>query len=174
MSEKPSNKISPSFWLSLFFFIVVGVFVVTAAEWGWDTRLFPWAIGIPTLGLGLWQLARDWRGTDIKAAGQNENNSRPQGILDISVDENIPPEQIFRHTIKCAGWIFGFACGIWFLGFMISIPIFVFFYLIYQAEASKLSAFITTGLMTLFVWALFDQVMHLAWPQATILTWLGF
>ena len=174
MSEKRPRKIVPSFWLSLFFVIIICVWIVAGAEWGWDTRLFPWAVGIPTLGLALWQLVRDWRGSDATAVGQKENNSRPQGILDIALDANIPPAEVFRHTIKSAAWILAFACGIWFLGFMISIPIFVFFYLIYQAEASKLSAFVVTGLMTLFVWALFDQLMHLAWPEGAIFIWLGF
>ena len=174
MTEKPLNKIDPSFWLSLFFVIIICIWIVAAAQWGWDTRLFPWAIGIPTLGLALWQLVRDWRNQPAQAANKEGDNSRPQAIMDIAVDASISPEETFRHTIKNAGWIVGFGAGIWFFGFLISIPIFIFFYLIYQAKASKLSAFIVTGLTYLFVWAMFDQLMHMAWPEGAVFIWLGY
>ena len=69
-------------------------------------------------------------------AEQGEQERYP-GILDIAVDRSIPPELMFRHTVKTAYWILTFACGIWFLGFLISIPLFIFFYLISEAKARK-------------------------------------
>jgi len=59
-----------------------------------------------------------------------------------------------------AYWILTFACGIWFL--------------ISEANAGKFSAAIVGGLTFLFVWALFDQLMHLAWPEAALFTLLRF
>jgi hypothetical protein len=32
-------------------------------------------------------------------------------------DQSISPEEMFRHTVKTARWIFAFAFGIWFLDF---------------------------------------------------------
>jgi hypothetical protein len=170
MSEK-TGKLDPSFWLSLFFVGVIAVWVVTAAGLNWDTRLFPWAIGIPALALALRQLLADWRGTRAKSE-QGEQEPYP-GVLDIAVDRSISPEVMFRHTVRTAYWIVTFACGIWFLGFLISIPLFIFFYLISEAKAPKLSALMVAGLTSLFVWALFDQTMHLAWPEAALFTLLG-
>jgi hypothetical protein len=66
-----------------------------------------------------------------------------------------------------------FACGIWFLGFLISIPLFIFFYLIAEAKASKLPALLVAGFTFLFVWGMFDWLMHLAWPEAALFTLLG-
>ena len=60
------------------------------------------------------------------------------------------------------------------MGFLISIPLFIFFYLISEANAGKFSAAMVAGLTFLFVWALFDQLMHLAWPEAALFTLLGF
>ena len=172
MSERPRNKLDPSFWLSLFFVGVIAVWLATAARLDWDTRLFPWAIGIPALALALRQLVTDWRGIGAKAE-QGEQERYP-GVLDIAVDRSVPPEVMFRHTVRTAYWILTFACGIWFLGFLISIPLFIFFYLISEAKTRKLPALITAGLTLLFVWALFDQTMHLAWPEAALFTLLGF
>jgi Tripartite tricarboxylate transporter TctB family len=171
MKEKLHN-LDPSFWLSLFFVGVIAVWVVTAAGLDWDTRLFPWAIGIPALALALRQLITDWRGT---AAKPEESEQRPYpSVLDIAVDRTIPPDVMFRHTMRTAYWILAFACGIWFLGFLISIPLFIFSYLTAEAKTRKLPAFIVAGLTALFVWALFDQTMHLAWPEAALFTMLGF
>ncbi len=171
MSEKP-RKLDPSFWLSLFFVGVITVWVVTAAGLDRDTRLFPWAIGIPALTLALRQLAADWQGSGAKS--ENAERAPYPGVLDIAVDRSIPPEVIFRHTVRTAYWIVTFACGIWFLGFLISIPLFIFFYLISEARAPKLPALMVAGLTILLVWALFDQTMHLAWPEAALFTLLGF
>jgi hypothetical protein len=172
MSEKSGHKLDPSFWLSFFFTAVIAVLVGSAARLDWDTRLFPWAIGIPALALAVRQLVTDWKGAGAKTE-QGEQERYP-GVLDISVDRSVSPEEIFRHTVKTAYWIVTFACGIWLLGFLIAIPIFIFFYLIAEASAGKFSAAIVAGLTFLFVWALFDQLMHLAWPEAALFTLFRF
>ena len=166
------RKLDPSFWLSLFFVVVIAVWVVTAAGLNWDTRLFPWAVGIPALALALRQLVTDWQGAGAKT--EQREGERYPGVLDIAVDRSIPPEEMLRHTVKTAYWILTFACGIWFLGFLIAIPLFIFSYLISEAKARKLPALIVAGLTFLFVWVLFDQVMHLAWPEAALFTLFGF
>ena len=171
MTEASRKKIDPSFWLSLFFTTVIALLVGTALRLDWDTRLFPWAIGIPALALAVRQLLTDWRGA---GATTEQGEATPYaGVLDIPVDQSISPEEMFRHTVKTARWIFAFAFGIWFFGFLVSIPIFVFFYLVYEAQAHKLSGLIIAGLTFLFVWGMFDQLMHLAWPEAALFTLLG-
>ena len=170
MSET-RRKLNPSFWLSLFFVVVIAVWVATAAGLDRDTRLFPWIIGIPALALALRQLAADWRSTHVKS--DNEEQEPYPGVLDIAVDRSISPEEISRHTVRTAYWIVAFACGIWFLGVLISIPFFIFFYLIAEAKAPKLPALLVAGFTSLFVWALFDQTMHLAWPESALSTLLG-
>ncbi|MGH7848195.1 MAG: hypothetical protein ACREQW_23900 [Candidatus Binatia bacterium] len=172
MSKKPGNKLDPSFWFSLFFVGVIAVAVVTAAGLDWDTRLFPWAIGIPALVLALRQLVTDWKGSGAYAEQGEE--ARYRGVLDIPVDRSIPPEVMMRHTVRAASWIMAFACGIWFLGFLISIPLFVFLYLIYEAQAGRFVALVIAGLTFSFIWVVFDALMHLAWPEATLFILLGY
>jgi hypothetical protein len=171
MSEVSHKKLDPSFWLSLFFTAVIALLVGTALRLDWDTRLFPWAIGIPALALAVCQLLTDWRGA---GANIEQGEATPYaGVLDIPVDKSISPQEMFRHTVKAARWIFAFAFGIWFVGFLISIPLFVFFYLVYEAQAHKLVGLIIAGLTFLFVWGIFDRLMHLAWPEAALFTLLG-
>ena len=169
MSEKLRTKLDPSFWLSLFFVAVIArmgrngrrleLGYATVPVGGWTYLLWLWPLR---------QLVADWKGAGAKA--EQEEQERYPGILDIAVDRSIPPELMLRHTVKTAYWILTFVCGIWFLGFLISIPLFIFFYLISEAKARKLSALTVAGLTFLFVWALFDQMMHLAWPEAALFT----
>ena len=166
MSEEPVNKLDPSFWLSLFFMAVIAIWVVTAADFDWDTRLFPWAVGIPALVLALRQLATDWKGSRANAEPGEE--VRQHGILDIQADESIPAEVVKRHTLKSLSWVAAFACGIWLVGFLISIPLFVFFYLTDEAKASKPGALLLAGLTLAFVWLVFEYFLNIAWPEAAL------
>ena len=167
MSESGQNRrLDPSFWLSLFMVIVILIGVVTAFKWRWDTRLFPWAIGIPALALAIWQLFIDLRGGRFRSPPAVKKPSR--GPVDIPVDAAIPAEVRSRRTLRAMGWIAGFALGIWLLGFLIAIPIFVFLYLIYEARCGGTAALLLTGCTELFIWGIFDQLMHLAWPRAAL------
>lgn len=158
-------KIDPSFWLALFFVGVISAGVVTAARWPWDTRLFPWAIGIPTLALALWQMLLDLKGGGNKA---EQPESSPVAPIDIPVDRSVPKEMIMRRTARAVGWIAGFTFGIWFLGFLIAIPLFVFLYLKFEAQAGMLAALLVAVITELFIWGIFDFFMHLAWPEAVL------
>jgi len=146
--EEPA-KINPSFWLSLFFVIVIVAGIITAAKWRWDTRLFPWAIGVPALFLALWQLVVDFKG----AKTQPESTRKPvSGPVDIPADATIPADERMRGTLRAVGWVAGFVLGIWLLGFLVAIPLFVFFYLICEAQTGKVWAFLLAAGSDLFIW----------------------
>ena len=79
-------KANPSFWLSLFFLGLIGVAVVTAMNWSWDTGLFPYAVGIPALLMALWQLVLDLIGE--QGSGDGDKGPTPQ-IMDITTDQSL-------------------------------------------------------------------------------------
>ena len=125
-------KINPSFWLSLFFIILFSGAIVTATNWSWDTGLFPYAVAIPALILALCQLVLDVKNTQKNGVGSE--SPAPQ-IMDITVDQSLPKEVVWRGTAVAFGWILCFVVSIWLVGFLIAVPLFVFFYLWYQARA---------------------------------------
>jgi hypothetical protein len=67
-------------------------------------------------------------------------------------------------------WILGFVLGLWLLGFLVAIPLFVFFYLKWEARATTPMAILLALVTELFVWGVFEAIMHLAWPQAALFT----
>ena len=159
-----------SFWLSLFFLTIIGLAVATGSQWSWATGVFPWAIGIPAFFLALCQVVLDFKNS--RADGGTTETATAQ-ILDIPMDQSIPKEVSRRATIVACLWILFFVFSIWLVGLLPASLIFVFSYLRYQAGASiKLSA-ATASLTTLFIWGLFDQIMHTAWPEALLFDLLG-
>ena len=161
----------PSFWLSLFFVAVIGTAVATSNQWDWDTRLFPLVVGIPALFMAVCQVVVDLTSSQ---ESDRSNGAPTTQILDIPTDQSIPREVVMRRTVASLGWILSFTFSIWLVGFLIGAPLFVFFYLWYEANARvRVSAGIA-GLTTIFIWGLFDQIMHTAWPEAIIFKLLGF
>jgi len=157
---------NPSVWLSLFFTVVFGTAVLTAAQWFGPTRLFPWAIGIPALVLAVFQLCLDARDS---MKGRDQDKKPAPRILDIAVDEDIPADVARRGTAIALAWIGFFLLSIWLVGFLIATPVFVFLYLRYRAAARTRVAAAICGLTLLFVWGLFDQIMHTSWPEPMLL-----
>ena len=163
--REESKQLDPSFWLSFFFCIVIAVAVITAAEWRWDTRLFPWVVGIPALVLALWQLVADFRGSRPRV---DSEEGAPQALVDVPVDQSVSEAVRFKRTLRSMAWVFGFVLGIWLLGFLVAIPLFVFFYLKWEARAATPMAIVLALMTEVFVWAVFDALMHLAWPEAAL------
>lgn len=164
-------RIDPSFWLSLFFVAVIGTAVATAIQWPWDTRLFPLVIGIPALFMALCQAVSELTSSQ---EGDGSKGAPATQILDIAMDKSIPREVVMRRTAVSLAWIFSFVFSIWLVGFLIGASLFVFFYLWYEANARMGVSAGIAGLTTIFIWGLFDQVMHIAWPEAIIFRLLGF
>ena len=62
-------------------------------------------------------------------------------------------------------WMLGLFFGIWIFGFFIAIPVFAFLYLKFQAGEGWLFSLLATVGVIIFVVGLFDQILHVAWPE---------
>jgi len=139
-----SFRADPSFWLAFFF---------AAALPYWSGPRLAWT-GIRDSSRGQSEYP-PWR---WPCAGFLPIGGAPARMLSQGKQRGMSESSIFRliaafRRRKCfdiqsgtAYWILTFACGIWFLGFLIAIPLFIFFYLISEANAGKFSAAIVAGL----------------------------
>ncbi len=147
------------------FVVVISFYAVfTSRNWPLGTGLFPWFIGIPVFVLALVQLALDLYRASRPEDGKNTETG------DLQVDWSLDNRIVARKAMNYFGWLLGLFFGVWLFGFFISIPLFSLFYLRFQAgEGWILSTSLTLG-ACVFLVGLFDQLLHIAWPQP-LLPW---
>ncbi len=149
--------------------------VVTARQWEFQARLFPWVIGIPALALCVSQLAMD-----LFWAQRSDDPDDVRGLMDLPVDRSVPVSVVVLRAINTFGWIVGFFVVIWLIGFIISVPLFVLLYLTIQAREKLWISLVYTGVILIFLIGLFHQILHVPWPpgvipgpEEVILGWIG-
>ncbi len=145
--------------------VLISAFAVFEAR-GWQlyARLFPWGIGFPLLALAFTQLVLDLLETREKAG-----HTIPSDVVD---DVSIA---VARHrTISMSAWILGSFLAIWLLGFSIAVPLFTFVYLKIESREDWWLAILLAAVAWGFLFGLFDQVLHLPFPQGMVFVWLGF
>ncbi len=147
-------------------FVILAVFfaaVYTAGQWQYQARLFPWSIGIPAVLLCVVQL-----GLDLFRIGDSADGDDLASIMDLPVDRGVPVSVVVRRAANTFGWIGGFFFVIWLVGFIITVPLFVFFNLRFQAHETLSVSLIYTGGMLIFLLGLFHYILHIPWPAGVI------
>jgi hypothetical protein len=151
-----------SLGLALGIMAVSGYGVIAAWAWPWKASLFPLAIGIPVFCLAaaeaLWVLL-----------GRTERGE----TKDFQFSHDLPEKEILKRTGLAAGWIFGFLAAIALLGFPLAVPLFVFLYLKFQGNEGWLFSAVFTATVWLLFYGLFDQLLHLPFPDGWLRSWLG-
>lgn len=149
---------------------------VTAWDWPFQARLFPLAISISSLALGLLGL-----GLDLFMAPKQPAAKEERQIIDMpSWEQSVPPHLARRRVGNIFGWMLGFYFSIWFVGFIISVPLFIWLYLIVQGRERWWTSLIYAALAQTFLLGLFHYILHIpwsdgfiAWPQEAMLELIG-
>ncbi len=154
--------------------ILLGAFLA-GRDWPFQARLFPWAICIPTLMLCLFQL-----GFDLFRERKHDTAEEERWIVDLSSKQGFSPSIVLWRVVNIFGWIFGFFFSIWFIGFIITVPLFIWLYLVVQGREKWWAALLCTILAQAFLIGLFHYIIHfpwpegfINWPQEVILGWIG-
>jgi len=135
--------------------------VFSALDWPWKAKLFPLVIGIPLFCLAAAEILWGLLGT--APAGE---------AADFRLSD-APPEIARRRTALAAAWILGFFAAILLLGFPYAVPLLLFAFLKLQGK----EGWLFTAVFTAAVWAafygLFDQLLHLPFPEGWVFAWFG-
>ncbi len=154
---------NPGAFLTVVILLIFFAAVYTAGVWEYQARLFPWVIGIPTLFICVFQL-----GLDLFRIGDAADSDDLTGLMDLPVDKGVPVSVVVTRAVNTFGWIFGFFFVIWIIGFIITVPLFVFFYLTIQARESLTVSIVYTAGILIFLLGLFHYVLHIPWPAGVI------
>jgi putative tricarboxylic transport membrane protein len=132
-------------------------------DFGARAGLFPWVIGVPTLGLAIAQLGRDLTGRrsgpalDAAAAGSD----LPRGV-------------VVRRTVAICGWILGSYAAIWLLGFSLATLVTTFLYLkVGAGERWPISVVLSLAALA-SVYGLFEWGLAVPFPPGVLFVWLGY
>lgn len=146
--------------------------MVAALDWPYSARLAPLAVGVPAAVLCLALAVRAiWH--VIKGSAPEENKR----IMDLRADRDIDADVFAVRASLMFAWIFGFAAAIWLVGFVPSVPVFVFLYMLLQAREKWWVALLYSAGMFAFMVIVFHVILHVAWlrgqfpgPQRLILS----
>ncbi len=176
--EAPASsglKLTPSALFTLVIFLLFSFAVFTASGWSYQTRMFPWAIGIPAMSLSLVQF-----GIEIWRARRPTTIEDTTGIMDLPVDRSVPVSLVIHRAANMFGWLFGLFAAVWLVGFLIAVPLFMVLYLTFQAQEKWWVTLASTACVMLFVLGVFHYVIHvpwlegaIAWPQEMLIGWIG-
>lgn len=157
-------KFNDRTFFTLAIFLTVLVFVIVAIGYQPKSRLVPLAIGIPTLLLTFFQLLIDM----IPAV---ERRFRFLADYDVfGADENKVAENgagasgqrragVRRRELEFSAWLFLLMALIYFLGFLVAIPLFLLLFLKLHSGAGWRITLAITGSTWLFVYVVFIVVM---------------
>jgi len=155
-------------WSALFALFIVGVLalaLVQSRNFNIRAGLFPWAVGFPLLALALVQLFKEVSG---KAGG------RPLGRQVEEGEAEIPSNVVNRRTAGMFGWIVGYLLGMWLLGFPIGGALCSFIQLKFASREKWLITLILTAGLWAFVYLLFEQTLHVPFPDGYLFQLLGW
>jgi hypothetical protein len=94
-------------------------------------------------------------------------------ILDTGFDEEgLSGRVVVIRTLRVASWFAGMLAAIWFVGYHVAVPVFVFFYLLVFGETKWWLAATAGAVFFLLIYGLFDLVLHTEWPEPALLRWL--
>ncbi len=160
--EKPDRTGSGlSILFTLFLAVLFAWAVIVSRSWPPGARLFPWIAAVPAFLLVVFQLTRELR--QRKASPHISEAKRSKAM-----------STELRVTAKIAAWTFGLFAGIWLLGFIIAIALFVFLFLKMESREKWFFSLLGAAGSWAFIYALFVMILNFPFPDPQLFFWLGF
>jgi TctA family transporter len=166
-------------WSDLFPVVLIGAIgflMLQTARWPAMTRLVPDIVTYTALGaIGISLLNGIFRrGPRLLQSAADEAKGGAEQVLHMDIveeNEGMSNAQILGRGLIFFGWLLAFLFGMWTIGIIPTIPLFIIGFMRIEArERWKLVLIMAAG-MTAFVYAVFDQMLHLAWPPTLLGTW---
>ncbi len=157
------------FTLAILLLVLSGA--VTARDWPDQARLFPLVVGFAATGMCAAQLFLDLFRVSEGGAAR---------VMDLEAERGVPGQVIARRAADVFGWILGLLASIWIIGFLLSVPLFMWLYLALRGRAGWRLCLGYTALALAVLLGVFHYTLSIPWPQGVlagpqelVLQWLG-
>src|SRR5215208_90524 len=154
--------------------LILAVWVLLQARtWPLRASLFPLVIGGVVLGIAVLKLV-----LDLATARRAPIAARPQGLVEEEEAAEAELEDVFATAprslwLSALAWMALFFLLLWALGAFIAVPLFAFAYLLAVSRESLLLAGTYAAVAWVFVFGLFDRLLHVPLPGGAVLGALG-
>jgi TctA family transporter len=145
---------------SLFIIAVISAALFMSVEWQYAAKVIPLSIGFPTLILAVASML-----IQIFFAQRSEDENIASTGRTIG---NLEPKEMAKRAVNYFGWLVSFILIAKAIGFLPSIFLYLFLYIKFQGEESWKAASAISAGMILFCWIVFDQIIHIPWPQSLL------
>ena len=143
-------------------FVLVLVFLVLSLDYQPRARLVPVIIAVPTLLLTLLQLLIDM----IPAVARRLSFFQEYDLFGIETgravepsEESRPSSTVYRREFSFAAWLLLLMALIYFLGYLVAIPLFLILFMRLRSSESWLMTLSITAATWAFVYVVFIVVM---------------
>jgi hypothetical protein len=118
---------------------------------------------IPGLFLALAQLGRDVivreQGVAMAAGGIEMDE-----VFNESLDRGVE----VKRTLAFFSWFAGGAVGVWLLGIVIALPLFILLYMLIEGKEKLWMSILYGAGAYLMVWGLFEGLFKIIWPEGLL------
>lgn len=149
-------------FFTLAVFVLVLVFLVLSLDYQPRARLVPLIIAVPTLLLTLLQLLIDM----VPAVGRRFSFLQEYDLFGIETgraaepsEKTGPTSNVFRRELHFASWLLLLMALIYFLGYLVAIPLFLVLFLRLRSSESWTITLSITAVTWAFVYVVFIVVM---------------
>lgn len=151
-------------YFGIFVILLSGYAIFAASRWSFKTGLFPLAVAIPLLVLTLLHLY-------MEVFGAPETSRGP--AVDAEFSNEVAPEVARRRVITIFSWMAGFVLLVYLLGFPVTVPLFVFFYLKIQSRVGWTQSILLTAITWGIFYGLFQRLVRIQFEAGFVQSWLG-
>ena len=151
-------------YFGTFIILVSGYAIFAASRWSFKTGFFPLAVAIPLLLLTLLHLY-------LELFSAPETSRGP--AVEAEFSNEVAPELARRRVITIFSWMAGFILLVYLLGFPLTVPLFVFFYLKIQSRVGWTQSILLTAITWVLFYGLFQRLVRIQFEAGVVQSWLG-
>lgn len=148
----------------VFLMIVSGGAIFMARDWPFNAALFPLAVSFPLLLLA---------GGHLILLLNRKEETTESAAVDLEFTSELAPAEQRRRVIAMFGWIAGFIASVFLIGFPLTVPLFILFYLRCSSAIGWLGAAAAAALTWAVFYGLFQKLVHLQFEQGALQAWFG-
>jgi TctA family transporter len=162
-------QIFPTFMICL-----VSVMLYQAVQWNFDAKIIPMIVGIGALSFCSLSLLNDlFKSQAVKKTTNIEDMAKAQVQQKIHMDigsniTHLGTLHIITRGAIFFGWMLFFLASMATIGLIPTVPIFVISFMRIEAREPWKIVLVYAAFMTVFIYAVFDQLLTIPWPQTLI------